>query len=87
MRFDSVGKARKLDTLGERMKTLIAADDRAAQYVRAVTYFRFAYASNRIPEIADTLVAVDDAVRYGFAFEAGPFEMWICWAWRKRWRR
>lgn len=36
----------------------------------------FAYASNRVPEISNTLYAIDDALRAGFAWEKGPFEYW-----------
>ena len=34
------------------------------------------YAARRIPEIADSIVDVDRAMRWGFAWELGPFEMW-----------
>jgi 3-hydroxyacyl-CoA dehydrogenase len=44
--------------------------------VRALTYQSQAYASERIPEIADTPQPIDDAMRWGFGLEAGPFERW-----------
>jgi 3-hydroxyacyl-CoA dehydrogenase len=75
-RFDSVGKARKEDDLGERLRILLAADDKAGQLVRALTYQSFAYATERIPEVADTPKPIDDAMRWGFGREAGPFETW-----------
>lgn len=75
-RFDSIGKARKQEDLGERLKILLAADDKAGQLVRALTYQSFAYASERIPEVADTAKPIDDAMRWGFGREAGPFETW-----------
>jgi 3-hydroxyacyl-CoA dehydrogenase len=58
------------------MQILLAADDRAGQLVRALTYQSLAYASERIPEIADTPLPIDDAMRWGFGREAGPFETW-----------
>jgi 3-hydroxyacyl-CoA dehydrogenase len=75
-RFDSVGKAKDIEGLGERLKVLLAESDRAAQLVRDLTYQGFQYASVIIPEVADTPKPLDDAVRWGFMHEAGPFETW-----------
>ncbi|MBP1694422.1 MAG: 3-hydroxyacyl-CoA dehydrogenase NAD-binding, partial [Chloroflexi bacterium] len=75
VRIDSIGKA-KDKPLAERLKILLAAEDRAGQLVRALTYQSQAYASERVPEIADTPMPIDDAMRWGFGLEAGPFERW-----------
>ncbi len=75
-RFDSIGKTKDEDDLGKRLKILVGADDRAGQLVRALTYQSLEYASERIPEIADTPKPIDDAMRLGFGREAGPFETW-----------
>ena len=75
-RFDSIGEAKDEDDLGERLKILITAEDRAGELVRALTYQSFAYASDLIPEVADTPKPMDDAMRWGFGHEAGPFETW-----------
>ncbi len=75
-RFESVGVARKAETLPEKLTAFIAGDDRAAEFVRAITFQSFAYASEMIPEIADTAQPIDDAMRWGFGHEAGPFEIW-----------
>jgi 3-hydroxyacyl-CoA dehydrogenase len=75
-RFDSVGKAKDVEGLGDRLKILLAESDRAADLVRALTYQGFQYASAIIPEVADTPKPIDDAVRWGFMHEAGPFEIW-----------
>lgn len=75
-RFDSVGKAKDLPELGERMKVFIAESDRAAQLIQTLTYQGFQYAASIIPEVADTPKPIDDAVRWGFMHEAGPFEIW-----------
>ncbi|MFQ5616495.1 MAG: enoyl-CoA hydratase-related protein, partial [Anaerolineales bacterium] len=75
-RFKSIGKARKLDSLAERLKVVLSADDRAGELVRALTFHGLAYASHVIPEIADTPKPIDDAMRWGFRHEAGPFEIW-----------
>jgi len=75
-RFESIGKVKDEEDIGKRYKILLSADDRAGQLVRALTYQSLAYASERIPEIADTPKPIDDAMRWGFGREAGPFEIW-----------
>ena len=81
-RFESVKAAKDVEGLGDRLKVMLApspkgeADDKAAQLVRALTYQGFQYASSIIPEVADTVKPIDDAVRWGFMHEAGPFETW-----------
>lgn len=75
-RFDSVKKAKEVEGLGERLKVLLEADDKASNLVKALTYQSFQYASSIIPEVADTVKPIDDAVRWGFMHEAGPFETW-----------
>jgi 3-hydroxyacyl-CoA dehydrogenase len=75
-RFDSVKAAKDVEALGDRLKVLLEADDKAANLVKALTYQGFQYASSIIPEVADTVKPIDDAVRWGFMHEAGPFETW-----------
>jgi len=75
-RFDSVGKAKDIENLGERLKVFLGASDRGAQLIQALTYQGFLYSSMLIPEVADTPKPIDDAVRWGFMHEAGPFEIW-----------
>lgn len=75
-KFDSIGKAKDEDDLSEKLKIMLTAEDRAGELVRALTYQSLAYASERIPEIADTPKPIDDALRWGFNNEAGPFETW-----------
>ena len=75
-RFESVGKVRKIEDLGERLRKLLEFDDRAANFVRDTTYHMLAYAAYVTPEIAHSIVDVDNANRWGFAHEAGPFEIW-----------
>lgn len=75
-RFDSVKAAKDIEGLGDRLKVLLEADDKAAQLARALTYQSFQYVSTLIPEVADTAKPMDDAVRWGFMHEAGPFEIW-----------
>ena len=75
-RFDSVGQYRKVEPLGERIRLLINAEDRAGQYLWHLHAFLLAYASNRVPEVTDTIVNVDNSQKWGFAHQMGPFEIW-----------
>ena len=75
-RFDSVKAAKDVPELGERLKVFLDADDKAAQLVQALTYQSFQYASTLLPEIADSVKPIDDATRWGFGHDAGPFEVW-----------
>jgi len=75
-RFDSVKAAKDVEGLGDRLKVMLEADDKAAQLVKALTYQSFQYASSIIPEVADNPKPIDDAVRWGFSYEAGLFETW-----------
>lgn len=75
-RFDSVKAAKDVNSLGERLKVFLDADDKAAKLVQALTYQSFQYVSTLLPEIADAPKPIDDAVRWGFGHEAGPFEIW-----------
>ena len=75
-RFESVGHYRKVEPLGERIRLLINADDRAGQYLWHLHAFLLAYASNRVPEVTDSIVNVDNAQKWGFNHQLGPFEIW-----------
>ncbi|MEP7285606.1 MAG: 3-hydroxyacyl-CoA dehydrogenase/enoyl-CoA hydratase family protein [Chloroflexota bacterium] len=76
VRFESVGKVRKIEDTGQRIKALTYETDRAAQYVWHLHAFYLAYASRHLGEIADNIVSIDNANRWGFAHELGPFEIW-----------
>src|SRR5689334_9004722 len=75
-RFDSVKAAKDVEDLTGKLKVMLGADDKAAKLVQALTYQSFQYSSSIIPEVADTAKPIDDAVRWGFSHEAGPFEIW-----------
>ena len=74
--FDAVGEAKDNENLKERLKVLVNYDDKAGEFYRATFYDMFRYCSFRIPEIADELYRIDQAVAAGFAWEIGPFETW-----------
>ena len=75
-RFDAIKAAKPVDDLPKRLRVLHRAEDKAGDFYRAATYRISRYVSNRIPEIADNLYQIDDALRAGFGWEIGPFEVW-----------
>ena len=75
-RFESIGQAKDKTSLGERLAILMEAEDRAGDLTRAMVFHGLAYASMMIPEVSDTPKPIDDAMRWGFGHEAGPFEIW-----------
>ena len=76
VRYPSLGEARKISDPLERILTILAADDRAGQLARQTTADSLIYAADRATEIADSIVAIDEAMRWGFNFEVGSFEVW-----------
>ena len=74
-RWESVGSARELP-LPDRLRELTAADDSAGKLIWHTIAYTMAYASKRVPEIADSLVDIDNAMKWGFGWEMGPFETW-----------
>jgi 3-hydroxyacyl-CoA dehydrogenase len=77
-RFELVGKARKIEDLRERLRFIMdnADMDRAGVFLRDTTLPALAYTSRRIPEISDSIADVDNAMRWGFNQQLGPFEVW-----------
>ncbi len=72
----SVTAAKQVDNLKERLKTLVLSKDKAGEFLNRLYFMIFQYSSNRIPEIADEVYKIDDALRAGFGWELGPFETW-----------
>jgi 3-hydroxyacyl-CoA dehydrogenase len=65
-----------MESVRERMKVFAAGKDKAAEVFRSSFFGLFEYVSDRIPEISDELFRIDDAMRAGFGWELGPFEVW-----------
>lgn len=74
--LSSLKIAKQVDDLPKRIPAIFKADDKGGELVRRSLLGLFAYVSNRIPEIADHLYSIDDAMRAGYAWELGPFEYW-----------
>jgi 3-hydroxyacyl-CoA dehydrogenase len=78
-KFPSLELAKNAESLPERLRILWAGDirkDKAAKFQRELLSRLFAYAANCLPEIADDPDSIDRAMRTGFNWELGPFEMW-----------
>lgn len=75
-KFASVGAAKAIDDLKERLVSLNKANDKGAEFLKKVNYHVFQYVSNRIPEIANHLYQIDEGIKAGFGWELGPFEIW-----------
>lgn len=72
----SLKLAKQIDDLPKRVKAIFNSEDKGGELIRKSLLGLFAYVSNRIPEIADQLYSIDDAMRAGYAWEMGPFEYW-----------
>jgi 3-hydroxyacyl-CoA dehydrogenase len=75
-RFAAADAVRHIEDPGERLRLLVAGDDRAGQFLWPLFRDWFLYAAQMIPEISDRIVEIDRAMRWGFAFHLGPFELW-----------
>jgi 3-hydroxyacyl-CoA dehydrogenase len=75
-KFATLEMAKPIDDLKERLKALSAGKDKAGEFYRQFHYALFSYISHRIPEISDELYRIDDAMKAGFGWELGPFEVW-----------
>ncbi|TYP94743.1 3-hydroxyacyl-CoA dehydrogenase [Fodinibius salinus] len=75
--FESANKAKKkFKTPEERLKFLVKQDDKVGQFLWDIHCDLLLYSANRIPEITESVEAIDRAMKWGFNWELGPFERW-----------
>jgi 3-hydroxyacyl-CoA dehydrogenase len=74
--FPSLASAKAIEDTAERIRTLIYGKDRVGEFLWKTISANLIYAANRIPEIADDIVNIDNAVKWGFNHEFGTFELW-----------
>lgn len=74
--FASLEQAKLLPSVEEKIKALFHGKDKASELIRKSFTNIFAYVANRVPEISDEIYRLDDAVRSGFGWQHGPFELW-----------
>jgi len=77
-KFPALEMAKNIEEMGERLRTILNGDprDKAVKFIWTTVSEMWTYSANRIPEIADTVVEIDQAMRMGFNWEVGPFEVW-----------
>ncbi|MGM0787719.1 MAG: 3-hydroxyacyl-CoA dehydrogenase NAD-binding domain-containing protein [Thermodesulfobacteriota bacterium] len=74
--FPCLQEAKKKSSLPEKMQAIVYGDDKGAKFAWDVIADSLIYAANRLPEISDTIVDIDNAMKWGYNFEMGPFEAW-----------
>ncbi|WP_299781749.1 3-hydroxyacyl-CoA dehydrogenase/enoyl-CoA hydratase family protein [uncultured Formosa sp.] len=75
-KFATLELTKSIDKVVDRFKVLVAGKDKAGDFYRKNFAALFAYVSNRIPEISNELYKIDDAMKAGFGWEHGPFQIW-----------
>jgi 3-hydroxyacyl-CoA dehydrogenase len=75
-KFPSIDAAKAIDDVKKRINTLVWGDDRVGQFLWNTSSRLSCYAAERIPEIANTIVEIDNAIKWGFGWEIGVFEAW-----------
>ena len=76
VKFPTLDQTKAIDSFKDRVKILFNGKDRAGEFYRESFCSLFAYISNRIPEVAEELYKIDDAICAGFGWEFGPFQIW-----------
>lgn len=74
--FATLEQTKKIEKVIDRFPVLVSGTDKAADFYRKNFGGLFAYVANRIPEISNELYKIDDAMKAGFGWELGPFEIW-----------
>lgn len=82
-KFTSLGEARKLSSLNEKIHHVAYSDDRAGKLFFLLASKICIYAANRLYEIADNILDIDNALMWGFGWEYGPFKTWDALGLRK----
>jgi 3-hydroxyacyl-CoA dehydrogenase len=82
-KFPALDMAKNIEDTGTRLRTLLGMDgagpqkgDKAGAFLWSALSDLWTYCANRVPEISDSIVEIDRAMRMGFNWELGPFELW-----------
>ena len=75
-KFATLELTKNIDKVIDRFPVLVEGEDKAGDFYRQSFGHLFAYVSQRIPEITDELYKIDDAMKAGFGWEHGPFQIW-----------
>lgn len=75
-KFATLESTKQIEDVAARIPVLFKGKDAAGEFYRKSLSGLFAYVSHRIPEISDEIYRIDDAMRAGFGWAHGPFELW-----------
>lgn len=75
-KFPSLDAAKAIEDQAKRINALVWGSDRVGEFLWKTMSRTFRYSANRIPEIADTIVEIDNAIKWGFGWTIGVFESW-----------
>ena len=75
-RFNSIEGVRNIEDLPQRLRALMGLTDRAGTFLWRLFSDLVLYSASMVPEIADRIVEIDRAMRWGYANSLGPFELW-----------
>ncbi len=75
-KFATLELTKTIDNVIDRFAVLVSGKDKAGDFYRKNFAAMFAYVSHRIPEISDELYKIDNAMKAGFGWEHGPFQIW-----------
>lgn len=76
VRFDGYRVAKDFSNSADRIRALAYSDDQAGKFFWELIAGTLIYTANRLPEIADDIINVDNGMKWGFGWELGPFETW-----------
>ena len=76
VRLPALSTVQGLDGVGDRLRALVNSNDPAGTFLWGTLSATLCYAAECVPEIADDPTAIDHAMRWGFGWQLGPFEMW-----------
>jgi len=76
VRFDGFRLAKDRQSMGGKIKAMAYSDDKGGKFFWEVLSRTLIYSANRIPEISDDIINIDNAMKWGYGWDAGPFEIW-----------
>lgn len=76
VKLPALDNVKTIENLSERLRTLVYGNDRVGNFLWKTLSETLIYTANRIPEIADDIIQVDNALKWGFNWELGVFETW-----------
>ncbi len=75
-KFDAIRVSKNETYLPGKLKSIVKIDDVAGKFLWELHAGILIYSANRLPEISDDIVNIDNAMKWGFGWEMGPFEIW-----------